>query len=82
MTLTMAKHKPMLYHNGLPGSQLGARRVICDDNICNCTQKCDGWVKVYPQLKLFSFDVVDSYLDNLLSTTEQLLSVNHSCIHE
>ena len=30
--------------------------VICNDKI-----RSISWVKVYPQFKLFSFDVVDSY---------------------
>ena len=30
--------------------------VICDDKMCN-----KAWVKVYLQLEVFSFDVVDTY---------------------
>ena len=40
----------------------------------------NGWEKVYPQLKLFSFDVVDSYHGDfcmpLLSIADQLQSFN------
>ena len=45
--------------------------VICDDKMCN-----NAWVKVYLQLKVFSFDVVDTYPGNScmssLSITKQI----------